>query len=558
MQKHAQAPSTGQPRLKALLSRPSRESLDWIAKTMELIADLHKIPSAHRNKLPGQVHELSKILTEERGTLARPYWSSPGLFSAYLYYFLPWNLYRLAWLLSALDLGVRSGSRILDLGSGPLTLPLALWCARPDLRSLPLHFVCTDIAMQPMESGKAILEALAGQQMPWRISLQRSPLEKALSAARTAPYSCILAGNVLNEVADERNGRSDSLEQKLDKLMNRAASAISPQGRLFLLEPGTRLGGKLISLARASALETGFSPLAPCTHGGSCPTLRKIDTDRRSHQDARYSGWCHFTFPTVNVPDELAQLSRAAKLDKQSLALSCLLLSAPDQATAEAKSGIPDYNAADSHDELAELEALYAEMMNDDNQFGTQTGRIPDRDDDSAKARSIGGSGLAEQKESVGARVISGPIRLDGIEESARYVCCEKGLGLLLHGADFLSGSLVQVTEPGTGPAVRQAGRLHGGQSPDTERSQRTPARDAKSGAIILVPATSQAPQKREPERGTAVTERNRRAKNGRERRPVPGTSRRSLKDTPRTRNDDKSRSPAIRQKRSNRKNGES
>ncbi len=93
----------------------------------------------HRAALAGQIRTLSGYLTVDRDQLPRDYMNQPPLLGAYLHYFLPWNLYRQGRLLAGLDLCIKPGSRILDLGAGPLTFLLALWLARPGMREQPLQ-----------------------------------------------------------------------------------------------------------------------------------------------------------------------------------------------------------------------------------------------------------------------------------------------------------------------------------------------------------------------------------------------------------------------------------
>ncbi len=456
-----------------LLTRPGTTLLEDLGRALAAAAGAFPVPASHRKDLPFAVRDLSRLLTMERAELSRSYWSAPRFLAAYLHYFLPWNLYRLAWLLPGLDLPLRSGSQILDLGSGPLTLPLALWCARPDLRSLPLTFICSDVAVKPMEIGRDILRRLAGDESPWRIILRRDPLEKALArpgkGGEQGNIDCIMAGNMLNELSSARN---TPLEQRLEHLTGMAAERLAPAGRLLLVEPGTRLGGKLIALARKGALAHGLSPLAPCTHADSCPML-----EQPTHQGPfpPYSGWCHFFHPAGDVPRALADLARHARLEKDSLALSCLLLEKPDSASETLGDPAPatagngsraskaSRNVATPMDDLEELEALYAEIMSEDasgpaRPSPAKTGRFeqrrrePGRQADDAPGASP----------SLDLRVISDCIRLPDEAEPGRYACCDRGLALLLDAVRVPSGAFVTVSRP------------------------KQEARDAKTGALLL------------------------------------------------------------------------
>lgn len=406
-----------------LLSRPGAALLADLEKALAATARAFPVPGSHRRDLPFAVRDLSRLLTSERADMTRSYWSSPRFLSAYLHYFLPWNLYRMAWLLPSLDLGLASGARILDLGSGPLTLPLALWCARPELRSLPLSFICADVAAKPMELGRAILEDLGGESLPWRISLARAPLEKAL-AGPAQDLDCVMAGNMLNELSPSRR---TPLEQRLEHMLAMARDRLAPGGRILLVEPGTRLGGKLVALARRGALRLGLAPLAPCTHDAPCPML-----DQRLHDAASplFSGWCHFAHPAEQVPPALAHLAERAGMMKDGLALSCLLLQRPVQDTAAARSTFAD------DDSLEALEALYEEIMEEDGPVtrAADPGRPNFPEKSRAPFLEKNGSRLA-------ARIISAPIRLPDQEEAGRYACCEQGLALLLDAARIPSGA---------------------------------------------------------------------------------------------------------------------
>lgn len=285
--------------------------LEAFPKALQAVMPLS---ASHRRELPYAVAELSSLLTSERGQRKRPYWSAPRLVSAYLRYFLPWNLIRLCRFLPALPLALPADSGqkplMLDLGSGPLTLPLALWMSKPQWRTVPLQIVCSDSSIQPLELGKALLAQIAPES-PWQIHLLRSPLRKALHEVRERPF-LITAANVLNElVFHSESSRSEQLAELLEDIQH----CLAPEASLLCIEPGTRLGGSLLETLREEAVEQEFSPLFPCTHSEACPLLAKSGR-----------GWCHASMPTGTVPQWLQELSEAAGLGKQSLSLSSMLL----------------------------------------------------------------------------------------------------------------------------------------------------------------------------------------------------------------------------------------
>ncbi len=303
-------------------------------KLPESLAAIFPMSGADKKRLPQNIALLSESLTSKRSRLAgRSYWSDAALSGAYLWYFLPWNLLRLMSLLPGQNLNLSAGAKILDLGSGPLTLPLALWLCRPELRELPLSFTCLDSAAQPLRLGRSLFHALAGPDSPWRFKLIPESVLSALNK-QGHDFSMVSACNVLNELKPERQtSLARHLALHVEGLMRRLA----PAGRLLIVEPGNRLGGKIISFARAAALERGHGILAPCTHEGACP-LFPAQARREAHgqQDCPPerpgTSWCHFSSGREGAlpPPWLDALSRDAHLHKDKLTLSWLLIKKED------------------------------------------------------------------------------------------------------------------------------------------------------------------------------------------------------------------------------------
>ncbi len=266
-----------------------------------------------RSSLGKDIAALSKILTSERGGVP-DYLRDPALQSAYLRYFLPWNVLRLGWLLSGLRLDLPENSRILDLGAGPQTFALALWAGQPDLRGQPLKIVAVDRSRPMLKAGAEIFRALAPDS-PWRIVPVAAGLEETLHSEE-GDFRLVVAANLLNEWASARPG-DGPLETRLGKLLSRMAGKLAARGSILLVEPGTRLGGRILSAARGKA---GLKALAPCLHQAQCPLPGRRD-----------GGWCHFILPAT-PPAWLARLSKDAGLAKERLSLSFLHLSreAPD------------------------------------------------------------------------------------------------------------------------------------------------------------------------------------------------------------------------------------
>lgn len=323
-------------RLFPRLDADRRSLLDRLPKILEQIRPLNK---SRRDTLPGDVRELSSLLTSGRGELKRPYWIHPAFVSAYLYYFLPWNLIRLTRLFSGLSLPDPDFAKkplLLDAGSGPLTLPIALWLAKPDWRVKPLSVLALDSSRQPLELGAKILAALSAENgvEPWSLRTVAGPVDALYSAYRknaakldASPW-LVSGANILNELRRGRNPRRSEEDDEKSFLTDLLESwgafreYDSFKGFLFV-EPGTRLGGDTIMELREAANDLGYAPASPCAGADACPLLR-----RKSGKSGGLSAsWCHFTFAADDAPRWLENLSAEAGLAKKTLSLSFLLLS---------------------------------------------------------------------------------------------------------------------------------------------------------------------------------------------------------------------------------------
>lgn len=368
-------------------------------------------------ELPYACKELSEYLTTEREMLSRPYWTSPRLVSAYVHYFMVWNLIRLCKLFPQINLGtLPQKCTVVDLGSGPLTIPLALFLSRKDLHKKEITFICADIAPQPLQIGKNLFEKLRQILAPkcaWKIEIVRAPNHKVLRQIHT-PVSLITMGNVLNE-GDEK--KKISTFEQIQHLYDNACQILDENGKIFVVEPGTRQGARMIHILRTlvteemqemddeedfeeiSLKENNFDEndfdddfaekkeeapyqiISPCPYGISCPLTK---------QSHRQNAWCHFNTKTASIPKELKELSQKAGLDKESVSLSYLYF---------------------AKKELAEK--------------------------------------LVKQEQSEHkARIISDTIVIPRYKGKAHYACHEKGLLLILDSAGMQTGTLCEVKIP--------------------------------------------------------------------------------------------------------------
>jgi hypothetical protein len=303
---------------------------------LPLIEKTFPIPTRFRRNLAADVAELSRLLTSARGERPLSYLNRPPLLSAYLRYFLPWNLYRLCRLIPGLDLPLAPGDAIIDLGSGPLSFPIGLWLCRRDLRSLPLKFRCLDRSKAALEAGKRLFTALIppGTDSPWTIQtihgdLGREFLSEAGGRNRPAGdgAALITALNLYNEPFQSISPGDDTGQRRFAQSQaTLLAGMAAPGGRLLIVEPGTPPSGRLITLLREALIGLDRPPLSPCTHSCPCPFPGR-------KQGA--SKWCHFAFDTEEAPAALHRLSAAAGIPKERATLSFLLAGPQCRGTAK-------------------------------------------------------------------------------------------------------------------------------------------------------------------------------------------------------------------------------
>ncbi|WP_272700546.1 small ribosomal subunit Rsm22 family protein [Desulfovibrio sp. Fe33] len=287
----------------------TEENAGQLARFEDILKLVWPLKGKHRDQLKYDIRDMSRSLTNERSTRRKEYMTDAKFLSPYLYYFLPWNLFRLSRLFSGLEMDIPENGHVADLGSGPLTTVLALWMARPHLRDRRLDFTCLDIAPKTMNTGVKLFQALAGKDSPWRIKTVKAGFldhirEKA---------DLIMAANAFNEL--DWSGRTT--RPQAEKLAAHLVGATKETGRILIVETGVRLSGRIISEMRAQLLEKGYKPIAPCTHALDCPMPAL----------GQGAPWCHFNFSTKGAPEWLNAISGEASLTKDNASLNFLYLS---------------------------------------------------------------------------------------------------------------------------------------------------------------------------------------------------------------------------------------
>ena len=335
----------------SLFPPPGAEACRLMEKLFTLTDAVFPVPARFRGRLNRDVAELSRLLTSARGERGASYLGRSAMLTAYLRCFLPWNVYRLVRLFSSLPLALSDGDVISDLGSGPLTLPIALWIARPELRSLKLVFHCVDRTQAAPEAGQKLFAALtspAGTEKTRQDSAGRVKDGAAYAVPETAwtiktikgdilhygrrgtggrasgkangKAGLVCAVNVYNELFwDIPHSNSRALACFAEREARRLTEMAADGASILVVEPGVPRSGEFIASLRDALAALGRPVISPCTHGGPCPF-----PGGRGGRGEEKRKWCHFSFDADGAPKKLLTLSASAGIPKEKAVLSFL------------------------------------------------------------------------------------------------------------------------------------------------------------------------------------------------------------------------------------------
>ncbi len=398
--------------------------------------------------LPKQIRELSHQMTDDRGSRRLGYMNEKTFLASYVRYFMWWNLVRLTRLFANLDFDFLSdGDVCLDIGSGPLTLPCALWLARPDLRSKKFVWYVMDISQLALSLGEEIFLSVAAATggEPWKIVRVKGPLGTAVKE-KAAFVTC---ANMFNEILQKQSEPPDFLAKKYSQALFKYldfGEQASPA--IFLAEPGTPGSGRFVSLMRDAFIRRGLFAAAPCPHQQNCPM-----DGRRLGKGGATGKWCNFAFDTDDAPKKLLALS--------------------------AKAGIPK--------ERAVISFVYAQTVASP-KGAAETESKP-------KTGSPARESFASPRSGGRIRIASDIIRVPASGPNAKprighYACSEQGLVLALSkgGHRVYSGDLVELEnacKPKSGSQKSDASPKSGRRDFGQDNSS-SPRRDAKTGALIV------------------------------------------------------------------------
>ena len=328
------------------------ESKKIIEKFDEIVASVRGMSGKQKVALYGLVKNLSHQLTDDRGSRRLGYMNEAGYISAYINYFMWWNLVRQTLLFanlpkSSFDSLVKSENPVaIDVGSGTLTVVIALWLARPELRNKKIKWYCMDLSQTALAAGEELYLAIAARTLkgeslppaahpvvptppspgaspqtpnafsePWTIIRVKG----AFGTEIKEKADFITCGNVFNEILQRNEMPTDFLAKKYTgELLSYLKDGDSS---VLLVEPGDPHSARFISLMRDALIRQNFMPVAPCPHTEDCPMAGRTH-GKTTNSYGKNAKWCNFAFDTEDAPVRLKKLSEKAGLQKERASLS--------------------------------------------------------------------------------------------------------------------------------------------------------------------------------------------------------------------------------------------
>ena len=280
-----------------------------------ILQNIKPLSSKQLYQLPNLIKELSHQLTDERSSRHNGYMNQTVMLTAYSRYFMWWNLFRLTNLFRGFPKNcfdfLKDDDYCLDLGSGPLTIPVALWLSRPELRKKKLTWYCTDISQTALSLGEEIYLSVVAKTLtnetetqPWKIIRVKGELGTEIRNKA----SFVTCANMFNELYYDT---AKPLEEQAKKYTNTLISYATEKSMILVVEPAFPRSSRFISLTRDALIRKKFSIISPCPHTKECC------------MDGRKGGkWCHFVLDTSFAPKKLHKLSDKAGLPKDRASLS--------------------------------------------------------------------------------------------------------------------------------------------------------------------------------------------------------------------------------------------
>ncbi|MDR2467666.1 MAG: small ribosomal subunit Rsm22 family protein [Spirochaetaceae bacterium] len=299
------------------LKAPTAEALNRLCAAIERV---FPVPDHFVRAIPADIALLSRLLTSERSQRRDGYLTNPRFLSAYTRYFLPWNVFRLTRLFSSsavsseLHAVLHEGATIIDLGSGPLSLPLALWTAFPELQNYAFTLYAVDAARKALAAGKRLFANTAGTDTPWHIITRQGRFG---ALCDIPPADLVTAVYMINEVtAAIPQADTAALSARAHQFAVQLIRLCAREGAILVVEPGIPRSAQFISMLKSAFEMQGFYAALPCPPESTCCM-------RGGKRGAK---WCHFSFGTEDAPPALHEVSWRAHLPKEKAVLSFLLV----------------------------------------------------------------------------------------------------------------------------------------------------------------------------------------------------------------------------------------
>ncbi len=357
-----------------LFGKLGKTETDIIQNFDSILQNISHLSSKQIFALSQNINELSHELTDERGNRRNGYMNETAKLSAYTHYFMWWNIFRMTNLFAGLPQNAFSdlhdGDYCLDLGSGPLTLVISLYLARPELRKVKLNWYCMDISQKSMSLGEEIFLSICAKLAdtttddlgqngtrpssrldaveqnatePWKIIRVKGEFGEKINKK----VKFLTCANMFNELYYDTKM---TLEEAAKKYTNAILPYTDENAKILIIEPAFPRSARFISLTRDALLRKKFQIIAPCIHAETCP------------MDGRKGGkWCHFVLDAEDAPKKLKALSQKSSLPKDRASLSFVFAS-NNAAIAQ--------NATKLEDETIELRAASDSITLPGNRIG--------------------------------------------------------------------------------------------------------------------------------------------------------------------------------------------
>lgn len=262
--------------------------------------------SKHPSDLVQDIRALWKALNTERADSLSDYFRKPSLRRAYLGYYMPLYVMKIADLLASLKLPFVNPA-VLDLGAGPLSGLFGAELAFGQLSKT----MAVDREIGPMRSGLEFFEELQNKKLPIKLVLANLKGPSYFWKPDFTPDLIIMA-HVLNEFGS--GGRHVESKQEL---ISQTMRLLKPGGVLLIVEPASKMASRDLMIIRDDIYaRQEFKILAPCPEIPQCPLL------------ASRQNWCHADFPHQR-PAELSKIDQRIGFDREFLKCSYLALTLP-------------------------------------------------------------------------------------------------------------------------------------------------------------------------------------------------------------------------------------